>query len=54
MVSAGLPRGVKPYDWALRQLRVARAHETTRGDSAVVVAVIDLGYRHHPDLDGHL
>jgi len=50
----GLPRGVRPYDWALRQLRVPGAHRVTRGAKDVVVAVIDLGYRHHPDLDGHL
>lgn len=50
----GLPDGVEPYDWALDQLRVPGAHETTRGSPEVVVAVIDLGYRHHPDLDGRL
>jgi len=50
----GLPRGVRPYDWALAQLRVCRAHAITRGAAEVVVAVIDLGYRHHPDLEGHL
>lgn len=53
-VLPGLPRGVRPYDWALRQLRVTKAHRVTRGSKDVVVAVIDLGYRHHPDLDGHL
>ena len=50
----GLPDGVQPYDWALKQLRVARAHRTTRGSKKIVVAIIDLGYRHHPDLAGHL
>ena len=50
----GLPDGVQPYDWALKQLRVARAHQTTRGSKRIVVAIIDLGYRHHPDLNGHL
>lgn len=50
----GLPKGVRPYDWALRQLRIARAHRITRGSRDIAVAVIDLGYRHHPDLDGHL
>ena len=42
------------YGWPLRQLRIPRAHKTTRGSPDVVVAVIDLGYRHHPDHDGHL
>ena len=50
----GLPAGVKPYDWALRQLRVSKAHQITRGSRDVIVAVMDLGYRHHPDLNGHL
>ena len=50
----GLPGGVAPYDWGLEQLRVPQAHEVTRGSHDVVVAVIDLGYRHHPDMDGHL
>ena len=49
-----LPPGVKPYDWALAQLRVEAAHKTTRGSKDVVVAVVDLGYAHHPDMDGHL
>ena len=44
----------RPYDWALRQLRIDSAHQVTRGDPGVVVAVIDLGYHHHPDLDGRL
>jgi len=43
-----------PYDWALEQLRVRQAHEITQGDPSVVVAVIDLGYRFHPDHEGHL
>lgn len=50
----GLPKGIRPYDWALKQLRVAEAHRVTQGAPSVVVAIIDLGYRHHPDLDGHL
>ena len=49
-----LPEGTKPYDWALQQLHVPQAHETTRGSKDIIVAVIDLGYRHHPRLDGHL
>ncbi|MBU0714888.1 MAG: S8 family serine peptidase [Verrucomicrobia bacterium] len=50
----GLPKGIRPYDWALKQLHIALAHQVTQGDKAVVVAVIDIGYRHHPDVDGHL
>jgi len=50
----GLPRGIEPYDWALKQLRISRAHKITRGSKDVVVAVIDLGYRDHPDLRKHL
>ena len=50
----GLPDGARPYDWPLEQLRVAQAHQLHRGAKEVVVAVIDLGYRHHPLLDGHL
>ena len=50
----GLPRGIRPYDWALRQVRAEKAHEIIRGAEDIVVAVIDLGYRHHPDLEGHL
>ena len=50
-----LPDGVRaPYDWALEQLRVAEAHAVTRGSPAVIVAVIDLGYRVHPEHAGHL
>lgn len=48
------PRGVTPYDWALRQLRVPRAHAITSGDEQTVIALIDIGYRHHRALDGHL
>ncbi|MFH1477118.1 MAG: S8 family serine peptidase [Verrucomicrobiota bacterium] len=51
---SGLPNGIRPYDWALKQLRITRAHQVTQGAKAVVAAVIDIGYRHHPDLDGHL
>ena len=51
---AGLPKGIEPYDWALAQLRVPEAHKAARGSKDLVVAVIDLGYRHHPALDGHL
>jgi len=50
----GLPKGVKPYDWALKQLRIPQAHRTTKGSRDTVVAVIDLGYRFHPDHRGHL
>lgn len=50
----GLPKGVKPYDWALKQLRIPQAHKTTKGSRDTVVAVIDLGYRFHPDHRGHL
>jgi len=53
-LASGLPQGVKSYDWALRQLRVPQAHRIIRGSPQIIVAVIDLGYRHHPDLDGHL
>jgi len=53
--SGVLPEGVRePYDWALDQMRVAEAHAITRGSPDVVVAVIDLGYRFHPDHEGHL
>lgn len=48
------PKGVKPYDWALRQLRVPQAHKVARGAKDVVIALIDIGYRHHAALDGHL
>lgn len=50
----GLPEGTTPYDWALGQLQVPAAHARHRGRPEFVVAVIDLGYRHHPDLEGHL
>jgi subtilisin family serine protease len=50
----GLPEGTTPYDWALEQLQVPAAHARHRGRPEFVVAVIDLGYRHHPDLEGHL
>jgi len=50
----GLPEGTTPYDWALEQLQVPAAHARHRGHPEFVVAVIDLGYRHHPDLEGHL
>ncbi|MFN7765644.1 MAG: S8 family serine peptidase [Planctomycetaceae bacterium] len=50
----GLPEGTTPYDWALEQLQVPAAHARHRGRPGFVVAVIDLGYRHHPDLEGHL
>ncbi|MFO0954820.1 MAG: S8 family serine peptidase [Isosphaeraceae bacterium] len=52
--ASGPPEGAAPYDWALAQLRVPEAHQTTSGSPGVVVALIDLGYRHHPALDGHL
>lgn len=47
-----LPRS--PYGWPLQQLRIPQAHRVTRGDPAVVVAVIDLGYNPHPQHEGHL
>ncbi len=50
----GLPAGIEPYDWALKQLRIAQAHKVTRGSREIVVAVIDLGYNDHPDHRGHL
>ena len=43
-----------PLGWPLRQLRIPRAHQTTRGRADVVVAVIDLGYRLHPQHRAHL
>jgi len=43
-----------PQGWPLRQLRIPKAHEVTRGRADVVVAVIDLGYHPHPDHEGHL
>lgn len=49
-----LPDGIQPYDWALEQMRVPEAQQHTQGSQEIVVAVIDLGYRHHPALDGHL
>lgn len=50
-----LPEGVRePYDWAVDQMRVDEAHVVTQGSEDVIVAVIDLGYRFHPDHDGHL
>lgn len=51
---AGLPEGCAPYDWPLAQLRVREAHQLHRGAPNFLVAVIDLGYRHHPALEGHL
>lgn len=50
----GLPAGIEPYDWALEQLRVPQAQRLARGRRGPVVAVIDLGYRHHRALDGRL
>ncbi len=49
-----LPRGIKVYDWALRLLKVPQAHRVTRGSKDIVIALIDLGYNHHKELDGHL
>ncbi|MCF7853805.1 MAG: S8 family serine peptidase [Candidatus Pacebacteria bacterium] len=49
-----MPKDVTPYDWALNQLRVPEAQRVTQGDPNVVIALIDIGYRHHPALDGHL
>ena len=53
-LNSRLPRGVKPYDWALKQMNVPQAHRITKGDENVIVAVIDIGYRHHRAIDGHL
>lgn len=50
----GIPAGIAPYDWPLEQLRVPQAHRQHRGSKAWIVAVIDLGYRHHPSMEGHL
>jgi len=50
----GLPNGIEPYDWALKQLRTKAAHKITKGSKNLVVAVIDLGYTHHPCMEGHL
>jgi broad specificity phosphatase PhoE len=49
----GLAKGIEPYDWAVKQLRVAQAHKITRGSKDVVVAVIDLGYNYHPLIVAH-
>ena len=43
-----------PHGWPFRQLRIPQAHKITRGRPDVVVAVIDLGYRFHPEHEGHL
>jgi len=43
-----------PYGWPLRQLNVPRAHKITKGNKDIIVAVIDLGYRFHPQHEGHL
>ncbi len=50
----GLPKGIKPYDWALEQLNVRSAHSITTGSKQLTVALVDLGYCHHPALDNHL
>ena len=42
------------YGWPLHQLNVPKAHRLTRGSNRIVVAVIDLGYRFHPEHEGHL
>ncbi|RJS85874.1 hypothetical protein CW702_00600 [Candidatus Bathyarchaeota archaeon] len=43
-----------PYGWPLRQMNIPKAHQVTKGSKSVVVAVIDLGYRFHPQHKGHL
>lgn len=43
-----------PYGWPYQQLNIPAAHEITKGSSEIIVAVIDLGYRKHPDHTGHL
>jgi hypothetical protein len=45
---------LKPYGWALECLNVHQAHRITRSSADIIVAVIDLGYRHHPMMEGHL
>lgn len=50
----GLPEGVKPYDWALEQIHAEAAHAITAGSKDLTVALIDLGYCHHPAMDNHL
>lgn len=50
----GIPAGIRPYDWPLEQLYVPAVHREHRGAKNFVVAVIDLGYRHHPQMEGHL
>ena len=44
----------EPEGWPLRQLRIPEAHATTLGADDVIVAVVDLGYRAHPEHKGHL
>ncbi len=43
-----------PYGWPLRQMKIPEAHKITQGSPKVIVAVIDLGYRFHPQHEGHL
>lgn len=45
---------LEPYGWAKECLNVSKAHQITRSSHDVIVAVIDLGYSHHPMMDGHL
>jgi len=42
------------YGWPLHQLRIPEAHKISRGSPNIIVAVIDLGFRMHPELKAHL
>jgi hypothetical protein len=42
------------YGWPLRLLNIPKAHTITRGAKKVIVAVIDLGFRMHPQIQPHL
>lgn len=38
--------------WTFQKMQIDRAWDVTKGDSTVIVAVIDTGFDwHHPDLD---
>ena len=43
-----------PYEWAFLATHVDRALDYTKGDSRVVVGVIDSGVAHVPDLAGKI
>jgi hypothetical protein len=42
------------YGWPLRLLNIPKAHTITKGSREVIVAVIDLGFRMHPQIKQHL